>query len=298
MINVVLEKLSDNTIPTFKNITNEKCKIKTDGESPDSNKSRHKNGKTKIITIKSTKKHELETSDLLKDKLNLEEFDKIMNKEIPNYRELNYDRITPSLIMKFSEGFEKIIKHSEAQSLYQDTEKPQILRCIKNAYENFLKRIVGINNFSEIEGVLKRCLELSSHKFSLQPEKEENSGSRRIVKSYNILIDDFKALAEQRTKIEKDAVELKSKMQAEIDTYSKRKNEEIKKMKAIIKQLKSKLEQVSSLEVSNEKYLRLKEKFKLLLKENDQLNSLAYKLKDQVEELNRKNNRSNFLMYL
>jgi hypothetical protein len=293
-----LEKFSDNTIGKFKNIINEKNKVKTEGESPDSNKSRHKNWKTKIITIKSTKKHDLETSDSLKDKLILDEFDKIMNKEIPGYKELNYDRITPSLIMKFSEGFEKLINYSEVQSVSQDSDKPQVLRCIKNAYENFVKRIVGINNFWEIEGVLKRCLELSSHKYSLQPEKDEDSGSRRIVKSYNILIDDYKVLAEKRVKIEKDAAELKSKMQTEIDMYSKRKKEEIKKMKAIIKQLKSKLEQVSTSEVSNEKYLRLKEKFKLLLSENDQLNSLAYKLKDQVEDLNRKNNRSNFLMYL
>jgi len=88
-----------------------------------------------------------------------------------------------------------------------------VFSYIKRAYENFIKRIVGINHISEIDGVLKKCLELSSSsKYSLRHfQQDESFEKRKIVKSYSILIDDYKSLAEVRNSLQKEIDEVNKK---------------------------------------------------------------------------------------
>lgn len=124
-----------------------------------------KKSKPKIISIKSLKKAELDNSDILKDKSLLEECDRILEKEVPGFRSLQMERITPSVIMKFSKGFDKIIQLSnvfytetKTTGLNESSEgkNESVFHFIKLAYESFIKRIVGINDICEIESVLHK----------------------------------------------------------------------------------------------------------------------------------------------
>ena len=171
---------------------------------------------------------------------------------------------------------------------------------IKNAYESFIKRIVGISELSETENILKKCLELSSPKFSTTQTEDnnDNSRSKRVVKSYSILIEEYKELFESNSNLVKEFKNLKIKMENDIKEFSKRKTDQLKKMKAIIRQLKIKLEEVSKTEVSSSKYNKLKENFKVLAEENEKLNHTAWKLRDLVDDLNQKKNKLNFLIFL
>jgi hypothetical protein len=149
------DTLSDNklsaTIQSFSNIK------KGGNNTTDSTKSEKKKSRTKVINIKA--KHK---SEATKDKCVLQEFDAILNSQIDNYKHLNYDRITPGTIMKFSKGFQKIVDFSEryetGSDLSQKTGSAPLspLHYVKCAYESFIKRIVGISDFSEIESVLKK----------------------------------------------------------------------------------------------------------------------------------------------
>lgn len=261
-------------------------KYKSDQISPDLTNSTKKKQKPKIINIKSLKKVELEATEGLSNKLMLEEFDRLVEKEVPGYRKTSFDRITPSLIMKFSKAFDQIISHSSSCYLAESHEGDShaskscesVFYFIKQAYESFIKRIVGISDLSETELVLKKCLELSSPKFSSSPCEEETgetSKHKRVVKSYSVLIEEYKDLYDSNASLAKDFKNLKAKMESDLKEYSKRKSDQLKKMKAIIRQLKLKLEDVSKTEVNMAKYNKLKDSYKQLIEENDELNSTA-----------------------
>ena len=283
-------------------------KFKSEQISPDSN-SGHKNKKSKpkVISIKSTKKVDIEDSEYFKERWIFEDFDKIMEREIPEYRKTWFDRITPNLILKFSKGFEQIIRHSNnfitsdsnGSKSNGNKSSESVFHYIKLAYESFLKRIIGIGELSETESVLKRCLELSSPKYSpVSAQREEENSKKRVVKSYSVLINEYKDMVDSNQNLHKDFENLKLKMESDLKEYSKRKTEQLSKMKAIIKQLKSKLEDTSKTEVSMSKYKKLKENFKILVNENEDLNNTAIKLKDLVDDLNQKKNKLNFLIFL
>lgn len=87
-------------------------------------------------------------------------------------------------------------------------------------------------------------------------------------------------------------------MEDEFDEYSQKKSAQIKKMKAIIKQLKFKLEDMSKSDVGMSKYTKLKENYKQVSIENQHLSSTVAKLKEHSEDLNKKKNRLNFLIFL
>ena len=283
-------------------------KFKTEQISPDLNNNAKKKPKPKIINIKSLKKVEFEGADLLHNRWLLDEFDRLFEKEIPDYRKISFDRITPNLILKFSKGFDQIINHSISHhnAEWSDADgqnsriQDSVFYYIKNAYESFIKRIVGISELSETENILKKCLELSSPKFStIQTEdNNDNSKSKRVVKSYSVLIEEYKELFESNSSLVKEFKNLKIKMENDIKEFSKRKTDQLKKMKAIIRQLKIKLEEVTKTEVSSTKYNKLKENFKVLAEENEQLNHTAWKLRDLVDDLNQKKNKLNFLIFL
>lgn len=238
----------------------------------------------------------------------MDEFDKLVEKEVPEYRKIPFDRITPNLLLKFSKAFEQIISHSNSYNSadcpvgdsqpHKNTET--VFYYIKQAYESFIKRIVGISDLSETEQVLKKWLELSSPKFSANPTKEDpdNTKNKRFVKSYSVLIEEHKELLESNAELAKDFKNTKLKMENDLKEYSKRKAEQLKKMKAIIRQLKLKLEDVSKTEVSVSKYNKLKDNVKILVQENEELNNTAWKLKDLVDDLNQKKNKLNFLIFL
>lgn len=230
----------------------------------------------------------------------MDEFDTVLNGVIPDYRNINYDRITPNLLIKFSNGFDKIIEASEKAEadLYPSkTSSKTCLYYLKRAYDSFLQRIVGITDLHDIEHVLKKCLELSASKYTLKAG-DEDSGKRKVVKSYSVLIDEFKNIAEAKLTIQKDSQSLQKKMQSEFQEYSKKKSEELKKLKSNIKSLRSKIEGKGKSEVSMSKYNKLKENFKILINENEQLNHAALKFKEQVDDLTQKKNRMNFLLFL
>lgn len=91
----------------------------------------------------------------------LDQCDKIMDGILNGYKKINYDRITPSLITKFSYSFDKIIEHCDQQYADSNTElknKPfhSVFTYIKRAYESFIKRIVGVAEFNQIESILKK----------------------------------------------------------------------------------------------------------------------------------------------
>lgn len=84
-----------------------------------------------------------------------------------------------------------------------------------------------------------------------------------------------------------------------MNQQSKRHSEELRKLKSGIKSLKLKLESAKNKpEISYAKYNKLKQNFKLLLNENDQLNNAAVRYKEQVDDLTQKKNRLNFLIFL
>mmetsp|Transcript_27495 Transcript_27495/g.27367 ORF Transcript_27495/g.27367 Transcript_27495/m.27367 type:complete len:239 (-) Transcript_27495:16-732(-) len=84
-----------------------------------------------------------------------------------------------------------------------------------------------------------------------------------------------------------------------MDQQSKKHSEELRKMKSGIKSLKLKLESAKNKpEVDHSKYEKLKQNFELLLNENDQLNNAAMRYKEQVDDLSKKKNRLNFLIFL
>ena len=120
--------------------------------------------RSKIISIKPKTKTEADHSDDQQEKSLFDEFETILNTEVDNYKSLNYERISPHLILKFSRAFDQIIEHSEkydsgSPSSKNESNSPKaesIFYYIKKAYENFIKRIIGINNMNEIEGVLKK----------------------------------------------------------------------------------------------------------------------------------------------
>jgi len=76
------------------------------------------------------------------------------------------------------------------------------------------------------------------------------------------------------------------------------KSEQLKKMKAIIRQLKFKLEDLSKSEVSLSKYNKVKDSLKQAMLDNQMLNDTIMKLKDHADELTQKKNRLNFLIFL
>ncbi|CAI2379278.1 unnamed protein product [Moneuplotes crassus] len=280
-------------------------------KSPSQGKTSHKKKiKPKVINIKSKMKSEVDTSVYIGNREILDEFESILSSEIHDFKMINYDRVSPNLIQKFSRCFDKIIQHcdsleidkSQRSKAHSNNSKgDNVFSYIKRAYENFIKRIVGINQFSEIETVLKKCLEISSSsKYSLKPShKDESYEKRKIVKSYSILIDDFKNLAEKRNSLQKEVDEINSKWKHELDQQSKKHSEELRKFKSGIKALKLKLESAKNKpEVSYSKYNKLKQNFKLLLNENDQLNNAAIRYKEQVDDLTQKKNRLNFLIFL
>lgn len=128
--------------------------------SPTSNKSSSKKkSKKKIISIKNNKKQELEASEILKEKSLKDKFEEIMVSLIPDYKQMNYERVTPSLILKFSKALELIsltFEKEYEESPNSPTPAPKsVLHYIQRAYESFLKRIVGISCLEEVEGVLK-----------------------------------------------------------------------------------------------------------------------------------------------
>lgn len=238
-------------------------KFKSDQSSADSNSGHKKKSKPKIINIKSNKKVGIEDNELLKEHNLLDDFDKILEKEVPEYRNTEYDRITPSQIVKFSKGFEQIIRHannfsstSSNGSKSNGNKSPEsVLYYIKLAYESFIKRIAGISELGEVESILKKWLELSSPKYSAAAShKDDDNSKKRVVKSYSVLIDEYKNIAENNQNLHKDFDNLKVKMENDLKEYSKRKTEQLSKMKAIIKQLKTKLEDTSKSEVSMSKY--------------------------------------------
>ena len=249
----------------------------------------------------------IEGNELLREHNLLEDFHNIMEKEVPEYRKAAYDRITPSLILKFSKGFEQIIRHSNnffpsdcnGSKSNGNKSSESVFYYIKLAYESFIKRIAGISELSEIDLVLKKCLELSSPKYSpTSAQREEENSKKRVVKSYSVLIDEYKTMADSNQNLHKDFENLKLKMESDLKEYSKRKTEQLSKMKAIIKQLKTKLEDTSKSEVSMSKYKKLRDNFKILVNENEDLNNTAMKLKDLVDDLNQKKNKLNFLIFL
>lgn len=263
-------------------------------------------GSTKNININDIPTVNITSKSRVVDTQILDELDQIMDEEVNNYRKVNYERITPNLIMKFSAGFDRIVEYCDR--VYQDTDttftkktRNSVLKYIKNAYESFIKRVVGVADFSEIEGVLKKCLELSSPKFSPKSSdrnKDNKNSTKRTVKSYSLLIDEFKELTSENQLLRQDLKEIKSKMEQEFNDYSDKKTSQLKKLKAIIRQMKYKLDDVSKAEVSMSKYNKLKDNLKQALIENQELTNVTYKLKDQAEDLNKKKNRLNFLIFL
>lgn len=137
---------------------------------------------------------------------------------------------------------------------------------------------------------------MSSSKYT--KKENDDSGKRKIVKSYSVLIDEYKEIAEARNTAVKETQQLQKQMQVEFHEYSKKKSDELKRMKSMIKSLKAKCEGASKGEISVSKYNKLKENFKIAVSENEQLNEVALKLKDQVEDLTQKKNRMNFLIFL
>ena len=201
--------------------------------------------------------------------------------------------------MKFSAAMSKIIKYlntSESKSANLSSTL-WAFGSIQKAYDNFIKRIVGVTNFSEIEGVIQKWSELSDSKYSLEG-KDESNAKPQTVRSYSSLINEFKRQADARMRIQSQTTELKVRMQSEIDNYSKRKNEEIKNLKQIIKGLRLKVESTHLGSDSDAKMLKIKEKFKLLVAENEHLADTSLKMKDRVDDLSQKKNQLNFLVYL
>lgn len=276
---------------------------KDESITPDSNKSAKKKNKTRVINIKAKHRTEVDASEVPKDKCMLSEIDAILNSQINGYKHLNYDRITPGLIMNFSKGFQKIVEFIEkyetgSNSSQKNDPKPESpLYYIKWAYENFIKRIIGISDFSEIEDVLKKWLDLSSNKYFLNQDKEE-SNNRKVVKSYSLLIDEYKKLAEAKLQYQRETENSQKKLQFELSELGKRKTDELKKLKSMIKGLKAKISSGNSSDISYNKYNKLKQNFKMVMSENEQLNDVALKLKDQNDDLMKKKNRLNFLVFL
>lgn len=112
------------------------------------------------------------------------------------------------------------------------------------------------------------------------------------------MIDEYKQLADSKMKLQKETKDLKKNMEAEFSEYSKRKADQMKKLKTTIKQLKTRLDDILKADVNLAKYSKLKDTCHALAVENDQLNHTALKLKDQVDDLNQKKNRLNFLVFL
>lgn len=101
----------------------------------------------------------------------------------------------------------------------------------------------GLVVLVKLKVFLNKCLQLSSPKYSIkQSDKDEDSGKRKIVKSYSLLIDDFKDLVHYKNDLQKNFRENQEKFQDEIYELSRRKTEELKRLKSIIKSLKQKLD--------------------------------------------------------
>jgi hypothetical protein len=225
------DMLSDNklsaTIQSFSSIK------KVGNITTDSIKSEKKKSKTKVINIKAKHRTEVDTSVATKDKCVLQEYDAILNSQFDNYKHLNYDRITPGTIMKFSKGFQKIVDFSERYETGSDSSQKtgsfplSPLYYIKCAYENFIKRIVGISDFSEIESVLKKWLDLSSQGCNSNTDTDDSS-KRKVVKSYSLLIDEYKKLSEAKFQYQKEAESSQKKLQFELNELSKKKTDELK----------------------------------------------------------------------
>ena len=83
-------------------------------------------------------------------------------------------------------------------------------------------------------------------------------------------------MAEQRNELHFDFKSLQTKYQSDLSELTKRKTEELKRLKSTIKSLKTKLESFKQKpEANSAKYIKLKQNFKLLLNENEQVNNLA-----------------------
>lgn len=113
-----------------------------------------------------------------------------------------------------------------------------------------------------------------------------------------MLIDEYKKLAEAKIQCQKEAESSQKKLQFELSELSKRKTDELKKLKSTIKSLKAKISSGSNSDISYNKYNKLKQNFKIVISENEQLNNAALKLKDQNDDLIKKKNRLNFLVFL
>lgn len=108
-----VNKLSGDQLSNIKESFSASSSKKDESITPDSNKSAKKKHKTRVINIKAKHRTEVDTSEVPKDKCMLSEIDAILNSQINDYKHLNYDRITPSLIMNFSKGFQKIVEFIE-----------------------------------------------------------------------------------------------------------------------------------------------------------------------------------------
>ena len=58
--------------------------------------------KSKIINIKPKVRSDVDKSDYGRDRELLDEFETILSSEINDFKMLNYDRVSPNLIQKFS----------------------------------------------------------------------------------------------------------------------------------------------------------------------------------------------------
>jgi len=70
-----------------------------------------KKAKSKVINIMPKTKSDIDKSDYGRDRELLDEFEAILSSEINDFKILNYDRVSPNLIIKFSKCFDKIIQH-------------------------------------------------------------------------------------------------------------------------------------------------------------------------------------------
>ena len=73
--------------------------------------SHKKKTRSKIISIKPKTKSDIDNSDCLSNRDILDDFETILSSEINDFKMINYDRVSPNLIQKFSKCFDKIIQY-------------------------------------------------------------------------------------------------------------------------------------------------------------------------------------------